>query len=501
MKIKINNKVKTLDGKVLKTTQALLLPKLLANYQAMEKGNPLKYAWILLVGGRLSAKTYNVLFVFCLMLLIKNKKIIAYFVRLNDRMLKETRNDLFNHFEQLGINITYGAGGNYNANDNTLTLGKNKVYFKTLNHEKIKITSGGIAGLTSHNDADYIIVFFDEVTALNEKLVSQFLQSVRGGPQTQKMIVMAANPWSPMNWFIKEVNEYLPENEKELEEKGYQEIEFFHPHKKVNYYVLRNNIQTNQYITPATYNNLKAEKEKDINWYKIIFLGMAGTIGNVIYAHNMKHCKKVDYNWINSDEGFFQGGVDWGDGSSVGSSPSTAHFGKINLNNPKFSVVDELTLWNNKVEVKRTTKEQIKIIVDFFVNQWYKYKKPFQVFVDNASLSDFYQMFNADIAERYGEQFLYNVEFRPAWKPPKQKRINVINLMLARGWIEIDDKCKDLITALHNAHWVERKEENAAEFERKRNHAEEHWLNSGVEYILDHYLDDFAQMVDYKLKK
>ncbi len=496
MKTKINYSF-TDKNKVWKSTSGILLPRLFENYQAMEKGEKLIYNWFLTVGGRLSGKTYTILFWICLCMLIKNKKIIVYFVRLNDRMLKETRNDFFGHMEQLGVSVRYGAGGNYNANDNTFKYNQNEVYFKTLNHEKIKISSGGIAGLTTHNDADYIIVFFDEITNLNEKLVSQFLQSVRGGQHTQKMIIQAANPWSPENWYIKECNSYLPEDQKELEEKGYQERIFKHPDKKVFYYVMRNNIQTNPYSSEIVYDDLNSWKNQDENWWKIVFLGMAGTIGNTIYAHNLKQMKPVDWNWIRKGEGWFQGGVDWGDGSSAGASPSSCHFGKLSLDPEQgVQVIAEKTIWNNQ-GYKHTTEEQIDEIIKFYKELWLTYDQvPFRVFVDNAALADFYQMFNAALP-KHGLT-INEIEFLPAYKSPIDKRIITTNLMICRGWYRIDkEACPDLWMALNNAHWVEQKEEREG-FKRVRNHDETHWINSGAEYILDHTINDYQNMIKLK---
>lgn len=480
-------------GVVYKTADFLLFNDLMKAYNSLTNDEKLDCRLFYTIGSRSSGKTHSFMIFICMLFLLPEKQIIVYVFRKTNLMLTDYRIELFNKLETFFDFIPkQGNGENYNAAENILTNGKSKIIFKALNHEKMKISTGGGVGLPVWKDADAIIAHFEECTQMDDKLMNITKQSLKGGPNTQIIQLHSANPWSPLNDYVKKLLKWLPEDETELLTKGFQKRVFFDEELKQNVYVLRNNVLTNPHLDTDIFNELNSHKNKDINFWKIVFLGVAGVLGSTIYAHNMKFLKEPNYDEIKNEDGFFQGGLDWGDGSSAGASPTTCHFGKISTN--KFfkgvSILNEKTIWNNK-GTKHSTNEQIDEVIIFFKNCLEVYKRPFRVFIDSAALADFSDMFNSRL-HFFGLSTM-DIEFRKCVKISIEKRIETFNYMMTNDMMRIDSRtCIDLITALTNSHWVEQKEEREG-FKRVRNHDETHWINS-VEYLLDEYIWEFANL-------
>lgn len=450
-------------------------------FQVLKKEKP-TFKNFYYIGSRGSGKTHNVMDEIIKFFVMPHNNII-YIFRENQSDLDNFKAELIPKLEELGFQVKMGIGGNYNAKLNIISNGFNKIIFKALNAEKMDVNKGKGAGLPVWKDADNIVAFFEECTQMDEKLVNVTIQGLRGHKDTNIIKFFCANPWSPLNWYVKKCNNLLPENLNELETHGYQKL------VGDDFVVVRNNIYTNPYIQEDLKKELESYKDIDYNMWLICCIGMSGILGDMIYSHNMPKMKDVDYNIVKQDfdGGFFQGGVDWGDGSSIGASPTTCHFGKINLV-LGVDVIREKTIWNNQGN-KLETNEQIDKVIEFYKGCLLEFKKPFKVYIDNASLSDFYQMFNARL-HLHGLDYTM-LEFLPTPKVPIQMRIDVINVMIASGMFRVDkEQCKDLISALNNAHWVENKS-NREGTTRVRNHAETHWINSGAEYILANSIYDF----------
>lgn len=463
-----------------------LYSELKQTYFEMLKGQPITYKEFDFIGSRGSGKTHNSMD-YVIKAFFMPKKNIIYVFRENQSDLDNFKAELFPKLEELNFIVKNGIGGNYNAKLNMVSNGYNKIIFKALNAEKMDVNKGKGAGLPIWKDADNIIAFFEECTQIDEDLVNITIQGLRGNKNTNIIKIFCANPWSPLNWYVKKCNNLLKENLNELVANGYQKYVGVDS-KGSNVVMVRNNIYTNEYLQEDLKRELESYKNIDYNMWLICCIGMSGSLGELIYATNMNKMKPVDYEHINDNNGgWFQGGLDWGDGSSIGASPTTAHFGKIHLV-LGVDIVDEITIWNNQ-GVKLETNEQIDKIIEFYKKCLLTYGKPFKVFVDNASLSDFYQMFNARLHLHGLDTSL--IEFLPTPKVPIQMRIDVINVMISSGLYRVDkDKCKDLINALNNAHWVENKSPREGVV-RVRNHDETHWINSGAEYILANTMYDF----------
>jgi len=83
-----------------------------------------------------------------------------------------------------------------NGQKKEITLNNNKINFIILNEINQKVEkTGGKIGAPIEYDAEYIITFFEEASQLEENLVLNFRQSVRGSNNTQKLFIFASNPW------------------------------------------------------------------------------------------------------------------------------------------------------------------------------------------------------------------------------------------------------------------------------------------------------------------
>lgn len=440
------------------------------------------------IGSRGSGKTHHIMD-FLIKMFLMGRNNIIYIVREKHNDLNDFKQELFPKLSSLGFSITNGPNGNYNEKFG-LKNGYNKIIFKALNDKALKPNKGQGAGLPVWTDAENIIVFFEECTQINEKLVNIFTQGLRGNKETNIIKFYAANPWSPLNWFVKRVANFIPENLQEMEEKGFQKF-VGKDNKGEQAVFMRNNIYTNAYAPHQLVMEVESYKETNYNYWLICCMGIAGVVGDLIYATNMNKMSPVNYKIMEYQGSFFQGGLDWGDGSSMGASPTTAHFGSINTIYG-VDIIAEKTIWNNQ-GYKHSTTEQIDKIILFYKEQYMIYKKPFKVYVDNAALSDFYQYFNARLS-LFGLSVNF-VEFLPySWKnsAPIQMRIDVINLMISSNLYRVDtETCPQLHSALNNSHWVEKEIVNE-DTKRYRNHTETHWINSGAEYILGNSIFQFT---------
>ena len=90
--------------------------------------------------------------------------------------------------------------------------------------------------------------------------------------------------------------------------------------------------------------------------------------------------------------------------------------------------------------------------IAFYKRIFMKYGKPITIFVDNASLSDFYNIFNNRL-EKFGLT-RSQLEFFPAPKQQceEQRRVEITKFLLSMGYSEIADKCESLIKDLLNCY-------------------------------------------------
>lgn len=449
------------------------------------------------IGSRGSSKTHVVMDCIIGILLLGQNNVI-YIFREKHGDLEDFKAELFPKIEAQGIKISSGQGGNFSNKHNTLTYGTNKIVFKALNGERMNIKKGQGAGLTVWPKASNIISFFEECTQIQEELVNVAIQGVRGNKNTNKISLFCANPWSPLNWYVKKCERILPQNLAEIDKNGYQKRVYYDEERKKNVVFIRNCILTNPYLDDDTRNEIESLKNLNYEFWKITARGISGTLGDTIYSNSLMSMKEYSEETFYDKHSYFQGGLDWGDGSSQGASPTAMGFLNINLISG-VNAITEKTIWNNRQtmgengtgDVSRyTTDQQIDKTIEFFKEQYIKYQRPFKVFVDNAALSDFYNHFNNRLA-LHGLTTMH-IEFRPATKiyNIETVRVPIVNLLLSSGLLKINrENCKDLITALNNATWKENKNPKEGQ-KRDREHSTTHWIN-WLEYGLDHALKEY----------
>ena len=451
-------------------------------YELVEDKKP-TYKTFKLIGSRESGKTYRIVDFLVKAFFQPNKENIIYVFRKEDRGRGDTFTNFCNQIQNLGIQ--YNIKKNFHKGEYTLYNGRSRIIFRTINDEKIDIKKGGGAGLPTWLTADNIFAFYEECSHMNGELITVFNSSLRGNINTNIFKFYASNPWDEFNWYVKEMNVMLPENETLLIEQGYQKAIYYDEFSKENVFVLRNSIWINPYVSEDKLNNLFALKRDFPHQYRIQYLGLSGNEEDNIYVANMKDMKEVNWDIVDSEGGYFQGGLDWGNGTSKGGSPTTLHFGKISTL-LGVDILDEMTIWNN-VGAPLSDNEIMDKSCKFYRNLYNAIQKPFKVYVDNGFGSNnadnsLHRQFQARL--RVLGMSEIQIEFVPAIKPLIDERVQVVNYMLASGLLRIDtNKCNELYKALKSSFWIKKTSPREGT-KRERDHTTSHWINSGVEYIL-----------------
>lgn len=444
-----------------------------------------------MVGSRFSGKTHGGLHFMTKVLLAFLGEAVLYVVRKKERQLSKMKEQIFTDLEQ-DYNFKVEAGKNFRGPPhNELRFRRNRMFFETLNDEKVDPSEGGVVGGATFSKADYIIVFFEECNQLNRRMVDQFMDTVRGGKQTKYLFIFASNPWKTLHWYTKMMNTNLPENEYEMKTKGFQ-YAFVKDEDKSTTLFIRNNVLTNRYVPIEQIFKLQAYRHYSLNSFRICFLGLCGMSENTLYGHSYEKSKQVDYDYIsNPSVGRLHVGMDWGEGKSRLASPTTMHIARVSQDFG-CQVFDEYTHWNNgdgdrQESANLSTIEQFDKAISWLVKQWNKFQEPITVFVDTGALIDFHQQLN-DRLQQVWNVSLKQIQFLPADKQiPIQERVLTTNILLAKGLLRVDkDKCKMLHLSLLECTQIE--SENPKEEQKfERDHTYSHWLNSGTEYILDDY--------------
>lgn len=459
---------------------------LLQIYQKIINGKPLTIREIKMLSSRLSGKSHQVEHLIVLLLTQVRKRVVINYVRARNNNTDQAQQTI----ETLLYTYMGGFGVFCNKSTRTIKVGDNKCNFHTLNEEKEKVQkTGGKIGLPIEYEADYIITFYEECSQLNKDLVENHRHSVRGNERTQYLFIYASNPWVRGHWFIDDFVNHLPEskdNEYELLENGYNlsfdtitKTLYFRPRYTLNCFLNKDQIAD-------------IERLKDLNYnkWRIVSLGYSGNLNGAIYEASLKKLNEKVETHI---EHQYVGGVDWGDGKSAQGSPSVAYFGGISVENG-IDLYAEMEHWNNR-GVVLDTEEQIIKICKFYIKCYEKVQKPITVYVDNAALGDFYQMFNTQIRKlNYSAN---EIEFLPAFKPKNTwERVETVNSLMSLGILRYNrDICRGLYKAMENCYEVA-KEHPTESMKRERSHEWTHWLHA-LEYLIGRYMKDFQQQIPF----
>lgn len=437
-----------------------------------------------MLSSRFSGKSHCVEDLFALLLIQTRRRVVMNYIRARNADIEKAQMTI----EGLIHKYQGGTGLLSNKGQHTMSLNKSKIQFITLNEEKEKVQkTGGKIGLPIERDAEYIITFYEECSQLNKDLVENLRHSVRGNENTKYLFIYASNPWVRSHWFIDDFISHLPESkdaEYELLEKGYNAT--FDTITKTLYY--RPRYTLNPYLRKEQTDEIERLKDINYNKWRIVSLGFSGNLNGAIYEASLKKLNEKVENHI---EHQYVGGVDWGDGKSAQGSPSVAYFGGISVEKG-IDLYAELEHWNNKGEVL-DTEDQIEKICKFYITCYEKVQKPITVYVDNAALGDFYQMFNTKIRQlRYSAN---EIEFLPAFKPKNTwERVETVNSLMSLGILRYNrDVCKGLYKAMENCYEVA-KEHPTESMKRERSHEWTHWLHA-LEYLIGRYMKDFQQEI------
>ncbi|MGL4616607.1 MAG: phage terminase large subunit [Mycoplasmoidaceae bacterium] len=450
-------------------------------------------------GSRFSGKTHSILD-FIMKTFLSSQaygvNCVFYIVRKKQNQLNKMKTQMFKDFwSKYNFKVESGAGKNFRGGTiNQLQFKNNVICFETLNNDKIKLADGGAVGGTTWSEADYIFMFFEECSQLNQDLVDQFSDTTRGGINTQKFSFFASNPWKKSHWFTQIMLNNLPEDGLAMEKKGYQfsKKEYIDGQQAL---FIRNNVLTNPYVPMEQVLKLRGYKEVHLQKYNISYLGLCGVSEGTLYSANLDKMKEIDWGRFRSKGiGKWQVGIDWGEGKSVFASPTTMHLLQVD-NVFGAQVYKEYTHWNNGRPGSSSTiskplsqveqfDKMIRTLIDW--QSWIGGMK-ITCFIDTGASTEFHRMFN-DRLVAYHNISPYQIECRVADKNvPIEDRVLTTNILLAKGLLRIDRKeCPQLIDALENCTQVE--VENPTEDGRfMRSHQETHWINSGCEYGLGEY--------------
>lgn len=436
-----------------------------------------------LVSSRFSAKTWSLEHFIVLLLIQPNVNIVVNYVRSRGEDILKAMSSIEKLIRQYTNNQ---VSIKINGQKKEITLNNNKINFIILNEINQKVEkTGGKIGAPIEYDAEYIITFFEEASQLEENLVLNFRQSVRGSNNTQKLFIFASNPWVKQHWLMKKFSRVLPENqemEKELLEKGYNK--YFDKDKKELYF--RPRYTLNHHVEPSDIKEIEMLKEINYAKWRVVSLGFSGNSEGAIYQAALQRLNEnVNYN----SKGILVGGIDWGDGKSKNASPTTAYIGTIDISKG-VDIFDEYEHWNNRGEYLNT-HQQLERICDFFIKWYKKLKRSITAYIDNAALGDFYRTLQEVLrAKGYNET---QIEFLPTFKPKNTwERVETLNVMLSLGVFRFDrNVCPGLYNALDNCYEIV-KLNPTEEMKRQRSHDWTHWIHA-IEYLLGEYFKDFQE--------
>lgn len=446
---------------------------------------------IFTIGGRDSGKTFHILLLFCMCCVIPNRCIVVNVLRTTQQQVKNQKvkeiQDILNNI----LHLKLGQDYNYNKGEMKFTFTNSESIIKLdcLNDETIRPEDGGKLDLPSYINAQYIFNFYEEATTLHPVLVDQHIMGSRGNVNTQLVLFYAANPYgngSDDNWYTSKCEEYLPSDKVLLSERGYQYAYYPHYLNNSGALFIRTNISINPYAKSESRSYLDEIKRLDYNRWLIVGLGMFGNATHTIYANSLSKTTR-ELNNINISGGRMLGGVDWGWGTAPNASWTYACVGSVSLD----MGVDIIGEWkHNNANYQLTTEQQIDEVIKFYKDAYMRFRRPILVHVDNASLGDFYNMFNLRLMHHGLTKA--ELEFAPAWKPDQRFRVEVVNYLLAAELMRVGNACPMLYSDLKNCRWVEKKHiyENT-KFERTHQHL--HSINA-MEYMLDTWLNTYKNI-------
>lgn len=447
--------------------------------QIISKKQKLPFKKINMLGGRSSGKTFATLVFLSVLAMIPAAGNAIYVFR---RTAADSKN-LFRDFIERLKDFDLLQEAYINNSDRYIAINGWHITFATLN----ETTSKNKVGFRLWTKANYIIAFFEECSELNYNLVKSAEQSLRGNKDLQVLSIYASNPWTSDHWFVKHFNQHLEEDEINIQQDPYYEFDYDQETKEL---FLRTTYRANPFTNPADIIEFEKWKNIDYSKYRVISLGLSGSVEGAIYARALQNLIEPFYNGEH-----FYGGMDWGDGTSSHASDTVCLVGTIDQAEG-IDILEEF-VYNNSIK-PLNTEQQIEMIVNWYIEQYKKYQRPFTIFIDNASNRFFYNTFNSIFQRIALQHGLYGNElvFAPATKHPIWDRVTLVNYMLSAKKIRFDKNvCKDLYNSLKNCYTV-LPNKIVEDFNKHRSHEYTHSINA-MEYLMSHWHNFFYNQISF----
>lgn len=469
----------------------------------MKQGKPLHCHYFFFIGGRESGKTHSAE-QFEILSFATIPNVYTQVLRRTDKDVKKQKKPeimgMLNDFELIK-DVDY----KYNSGDMEFTFiaNNNKIILDSLNEEDNPPIEGAKLNLPNlPRNIKYCINMYEEASQLNKILVDQHQLSTRNATNLEKIYIFCANPYRADDWYTELVERLLPPDEIELEQNGYQWKFIPEYEGGQGCFILRSNYRINPYISKQDIEKMEAIKRIDYERYKIVGLGMSGSILDAIYQTNLAKARPVDLNSWKSG-GALIGGVDPG----WTESDTACVLCNINL----YSGVDCLSehviknfgkTSDDYAQKRYSTDEMMDSVIKYYVDAYRKYHKPIQVFIDNASYPDFYEQFNKRLFLHHVSR--EDIEFLPAKKEGEYYnqgfRIDAVRYGLSAGMIGISKEITPLLYKdLFNCSYEPVKTMHE-DTKPKRTHQWTHVLNA-LEYAGCEYWKHFMTLNSYYFPK
>lgn len=431
-----------------------------------------------LCGGRFSGKTTAIIELITL-LMLKAENVYITVLRFSasgkDATFKDIKQNLINYIDRSCFNLSF----------NSITYKSN--YLKCYSLNEPSLEKKNKKGLFNPDNAQYILIWEEEADELPELATKEIELSIRSKSEKWKGIIRSSNPNIAANWYVARVIKGMKEDKKKLETQGYQLS------IKDNILYFRNNYRTNHYLQKYIINQIEEWKNISYEKWKVASLGLAGNYDGGIYTPNLHNIRK--FNSKQNFNGIILIGIDWGD-STVKNGGDTAI--EVCIFNPYLftcDVIDELYL--NNYELQQDSTYLINKCVEF-CSQFLTYNTGgIDIYVDNASFSGFFQLFQDEADKKK----YYGLNFKPITSGmknmvPIQERIDIVNYMINKQLLAVNNKCKYLWESLNNCYY-EPVNKWKEDLELKRSHDYTHAINA-LEYAILSYIPEIAEKEKYQ---
>lgn len=391
---------------------------------------PLSVLRIDQLGSRKSGKTIQDFDFECKATVLPNTKVKTYVFRNMSEQLYDTWKQLKNRWVLFAIGLEYTMS----ETRKTISYKDSEIECRALykqNNSEIKLT-----GLPDNSKYDYVIRHVDEAHQIAEKDWQDMADAIRGC--SQLLEINSCNPWSILNYYIKNVVTYCPQNEKQIINE-YEQFYFNEKDKRIVHY---QNWKLN-YLLPKHEGQQLLELEKlDPISARVRSHGLVGYESGGIYTHLIHKISRLlqpSYR--------FSAGLDYGFKDDA----MACLLIGFDYNFKFVNVIDCLKIENKLV--RYDNKQLARLVVEFYIklakenNLLYEYG--LTVYCDFSNYT-FIEMLN-DTAIKYNvNSWLY---FKDCVKLRLEFRIGKNVALMASERLNISMNAQELLDEFRLAVW------------------------------------------------